>query len=355
MKLAPITIKEAARFIKAHHRHHRPPQGGLFAVGVERDGVLVGVAVVGRPVARKADDGRTAEVTRLATDGTRNACSMLYGACWRAARALGYQRLITYTLKTETGDSLRGAGWTLVGEAGGGSWSRPSRPREDKHPTQSKLRWEVACALLACVLAASPARAYEVPPVIVGVREAVRDARRVLEDKPAPAQVAPVVGECRALPEVEDVDVDQVAADRHLRSCSRAGRRSDPWMVLTLVRLERELGAPDGLLSAVACWETGYTQHARGDWRDGVARAHGPMQLHPVWYRACGLSAGARDDVEASARCYLSRVYAHAETWSHCDRPLVVGEAMAANSPKYTHWGCDARSMHALELERWGR
>lgn len=140
MTVAPCTIKDAAAFIRAHHRHHRPPTGGLFAVAVEVDSVVVGVAVV----ARLAQDGTTAEVIRLATDGTRNACSMLYGACWRAAKALGYRRLITYTLATEPGDSLRGAGWKLIGEAGGGSWSRPSRPREDDHPTQTKLRWEAA-------------------------------------------------------------------------------------------------------------------------------------------------------------------------------------------------------------------
>lgn len=145
MTIVPCTIKAAAAFIRAHHRHHRPPTGGLFAVAVERaPGDVVGVAVVARPVARLADDGYTAEVARVATDGTKNACSMLYGACWRAARALGYRRLITYTLATEPGTSLRAAGWALIGEAGGGSWSRPSRPRDDQHPTQGKLRWEVA-------------------------------------------------------------------------------------------------------------------------------------------------------------------------------------------------------------------
>ena len=88
-------------------------------------------------------DGFTAEVTRLATTGERNACSMLYGASWRAARAMGYRRLITYTLDTEPGASLRGAGWRCVGQAGGGSWSRKNRPRIDKHPTQCKFRWVV--------------------------------------------------------------------------------------------------------------------------------------------------------------------------------------------------------------------
>lgn len=147
MTIVPITIKDAARFIREHHRHHRPPTGGLFAVGVANETLLIGVAVVARPVSRHAQDGSTAEVTRLATDGTKNACSALYGACWRAARALGYRRLITYTLTTEPGTSLRAAGWMLIGEAGGGSWSRPSRPRDDQHPTQPKLRWEAPCAV----------------------------------------------------------------------------------------------------------------------------------------------------------------------------------------------------------------
>lgn len=145
MNLCPITISEARAFVARHHRHHRAPQGGLFAVGVEEQDSFVGVAIVGRPVARHADDGYTAEVTRVCVlDGFRNACSMLYGACWRAARALGFRRLVTYTLKSEPGTSLRAAGWRLVGEAGGGTWSRRARPRVDLHPTQAKLRWERA-------------------------------------------------------------------------------------------------------------------------------------------------------------------------------------------------------------------
>lgn len=107
--------------------------------------IVVGVAVVGRPSARHLDDGRTVEVTRLCVlDGYPGACSKLYGACWRAARAIGYRRLITYTLPEEGGASLRGSGWKLIGEAGGGSWSRADRPRVDTHPTQVKLRWEAS-------------------------------------------------------------------------------------------------------------------------------------------------------------------------------------------------------------------
>ncbi len=143
LQIVPCTITDARAFVAAHHRHHGAPVSGLFAVGVARDGQIVGVAIVGRPVARMAQDGWTAEVTRLcALDGERNACSMLYAACWRAARALGWRRLITYTLASEPGVSLVAAGWRLVGEAGGGSWSRTERPRVDKHPTQGKLRWE---------------------------------------------------------------------------------------------------------------------------------------------------------------------------------------------------------------------
>lgn len=145
MNLRPVTLKEARAFVERHHRHHRAPQGGLFAVAVtEGSGVRLGVAIIGRPVARHLQDGWTAEVTRLCTDGSRNACSMLYGAAWRAARALGYKRLITYTLASEGGGSLRASGWKCVGRTKEGGWDRLSRPREDDHPLQIKLRWEAA-------------------------------------------------------------------------------------------------------------------------------------------------------------------------------------------------------------------
>jgi hypothetical protein len=141
ISLVPITGKAACAFVQRHHRHHSPPRGWLFAVACEQDGEVVGVAIVGRPVARMSADGYTCEVTRLATDGSRNACSLLYGAAWRAARALGYRRMLTYTLPSEGGASLRGAGWTCEGKAGGRSWSRARRPREDEHPTEVKTRW----------------------------------------------------------------------------------------------------------------------------------------------------------------------------------------------------------------------
>lgn len=142
LALQPVTLREACAFVEAHHRHHEPPRGCLFCVAVNDGERVRGVAIVGRPLSRMLQDGYTAEVVRVATDGAHNACSKLYGACWRAARAIGYRRLVTYTLPEEGGVSLRAAGWTCLGEAGGGSWSRNGRPRVDTHPTQTKLRWE---------------------------------------------------------------------------------------------------------------------------------------------------------------------------------------------------------------------
>lgn len=144
MKLRPISFKDACEFVDSHHRHHRKPQGHKFSLGLMVDGGLIGVAIVGRPVARKLDNGLTLEITRLCTDGTPNAASKLYGACRRVAFTMGYERVITYTLDTEPGTSLFAAGWKLEGSAGGGSWSRPSRERETKHPIQLKKRWSVS-------------------------------------------------------------------------------------------------------------------------------------------------------------------------------------------------------------------
>lgn len=142
LSLKPIAFKDACDFIATLHRHHKPPQGHKFSIGViDGLGRVVGVCCVGRPVARNADDGFTAEITRLCTDGTPNACSLLYGAAARAAKAMGYRRIITYILDEESGVSLRAAGYVMDRRSGGGSWSRSDRRREDKHPLQPKTRW----------------------------------------------------------------------------------------------------------------------------------------------------------------------------------------------------------------------
>jgi len=142
MNVVPISLEEANEFVRQHHRHHFPVPGAKFCVGVADGEKIVGVAIVGRPIARMADDGWTLEVNRTCTDGTKNANSMLYGSCRRAAFALGYRKLITYTLPEESGISLIAAGWKCLGEAGGGKWSRLSRPRVDIHPLQVKIKWE---------------------------------------------------------------------------------------------------------------------------------------------------------------------------------------------------------------------
>ena len=146
MEITPITFEEANAFVAKFHRHHKPMQGCKFCVAVSQEDKVVGVAIVGRPVARLLDNGWTLEVNRCCTDGVRNGCSILYGAAWRVAKAMGYKRVITYTLPSEGGASLRGAGWTCVGERGGGNWNVKSRPRVD---TATELQgqkwlWEIA-------------------------------------------------------------------------------------------------------------------------------------------------------------------------------------------------------------------
>lgn len=118
--LVPITLRKANDFVAEHHRHNgrTARNGGKFAVGAAMDGKLVGVAIVGNPLSATLMDGLTAEVLRVCTVefAQKGACSMLYQACWRAWRAMGWRRLITYTLQTESGASLRGAGWRVVGQ-----------------------------------------------------------------------------------------------------------------------------------------------------------------------------------------------------------------------------------------------
>jgi hypothetical protein len=140
--IVPIGLAEANEHVRLFHRHNHPVPGHKFSMAVMNGDVVCGVAIVGRPVARHLDDGWTLEVNRVCTDGTRNANSILYGACRRATFALGYRRLVTYTLPSESGASLKAAGYRCIGEAGGGKWSRPSRPARDLHPLQPKLKWE---------------------------------------------------------------------------------------------------------------------------------------------------------------------------------------------------------------------
>lgn len=122
LEICPMTLKEANAYVEQHHRHHQPVVGHKFSIG--------------------CSDGEKMEVTRLCTDGTRNACSMLYAAAWRAARAMGYKRLVTYILDTENGTSLRAAGWKCLGQAGGLRWTGKRRPEVDLCPAQMKIRFE---------------------------------------------------------------------------------------------------------------------------------------------------------------------------------------------------------------------
>lgn len=144
LRLVPVRFREAQLFVEGWHRHNRPPPGSLFCIGAAAGTVLVGVVIVGRPVSRVHDDGMTLEVTRTATDGTRNANSLLYGAAWRATKAIGYRRLITYTQASETGSSLRGAGWhELASLPPSAGWDRPSRPRDNgTYLSTTRTLWE---------------------------------------------------------------------------------------------------------------------------------------------------------------------------------------------------------------------
>lgn len=142
--LCPISLRQANEYIERVHRHHPPARGHKFSVAVvDGEGEIRGVGIAGRPVSRILDQQGYLEVVRVATDGTKNACSMIYGALRRAGIALGYppEQIITYTLASESGVSLRASGWIEDGSAGGGSWSRKDRPRDDKAPTEQKTRW----------------------------------------------------------------------------------------------------------------------------------------------------------------------------------------------------------------------
>lgn len=152
LTIRPIILREANAYVAEYHRHNLPTNGHKWSLACYDGDRLCGVAIAGQPIARKLDDGLTIEVRRVCTDGTRNACSKLYGACARVAKEMGYRRIITYTLQSEPGTSLKASGWEDCGEAGGVSWNVPSRPREEyqetlfgverKYPDERKIRWE---------------------------------------------------------------------------------------------------------------------------------------------------------------------------------------------------------------------
>lgn len=142
LKAVPLELRQANAFVNELHRHHDPVFRDKFRVGVEKDGKLVGVVQIGRPVSRMLDDGYTVEVTRLCSDGTRNVCSFLYARAAKIAQEMGYSKIITYILQSEPGTSLKAAGWTCEAEkCGGGSWNKPSRKRTTTAPTEPKQRW----------------------------------------------------------------------------------------------------------------------------------------------------------------------------------------------------------------------
>lgn len=147
--VVPIKLSEAIEFVHNFHRHNKPPVGGMFAVGASDGQKLIGVAIVGRPVSRHLDNGHTLEVTRCCVieSAPKGACSFLYARCWQAAKALGWRKLITYTLQSESGASMRGAGWRLVAELSerdASGWQ--NRPGRDWQSVvgQAKFRWEAA-------------------------------------------------------------------------------------------------------------------------------------------------------------------------------------------------------------------
>lgn len=152
LNVKPISLAQANAFVIENHRHHDKVQGHKFSEGCYEGDKLVGVAVVGRPVSRYLDNGETLEVTRLCTDGTYNACSILYARCSRIAKDMGYKKIITYILDTENGSSLKASGWNCEEEnVGGGNWDCKARPREIievnlfgekmKYPINKKRRW----------------------------------------------------------------------------------------------------------------------------------------------------------------------------------------------------------------------
>lgn len=141
MEIRPITLKSANAFVDQHHRHHKPVVGCKFAIACYNNDNLVGVAICGRPVSRYLDDGLTLEVNRLCTNGTKNACSFLYSAACRVAKAMGYKLVITYTLQSENGASLKASGFVCDGIAGAPVWTGKRSGHDNGVPAERKKRW----------------------------------------------------------------------------------------------------------------------------------------------------------------------------------------------------------------------
>ena len=141
LNIKPCHLRAARDYVGRYHRHSIPPVGGKFAVACYDGDRLCGVAICGRPVARYLDDGLPLEILRCCTDGTDNACSKLYGACCRIGFDMGYDRIITYTLASETGASLRAAGFTFDGIAGGQVWTGQRHRDYYVAPAERKHRW----------------------------------------------------------------------------------------------------------------------------------------------------------------------------------------------------------------------
>lgn len=141
-EIVPVSLKEAQAFVNNHHRHHKQPQGHKFSIGLKVNERLIGVIIAGRPVSRHLDDKLTLEVTRCCVlDGFKNAVSKLYSSVCRAAKAIGYRKVITYTLMEEIGASMKAVGFIKEAASRGGSWNSAARKRKDRHPTTPKYRW----------------------------------------------------------------------------------------------------------------------------------------------------------------------------------------------------------------------
>jgi hypothetical protein len=139
--IKPISLKEANAYVTAYHRHHKAVRGCKFCISlVDENNSVLGVAICGRPVSRYYDDGFTIEINRLCTNGHKNACSQLYGACCRIAKEMGYKKIITYILESENGASLKASNFICEGIAGGKIWTG-SRCRDNGVPQEMKTRW----------------------------------------------------------------------------------------------------------------------------------------------------------------------------------------------------------------------